>query len=180
MALTVTLRSFFSMRAQTSARELVAWMCETFFSRSGFCSARAKRACRKKIALGARVLCCARSSSNFCARARFVRHSASIATASGKNSSDGAICSIARFSRALELNSHTSGMMGTPRRFISSSSRSRSGRPLSGQRSIRYATAAGRRNMGLCPVCRPEMFSAAPNPAGRKPAERTGRKSMLR
>src|SRR4029077_18441280 len=124
VALTVTLKSFFSMRAQTSARELVAWTCDTFLSRSSRRNPSAKRACRKKIAPGTRLVCCARSSSKLCASAGLARHSASITIASGKNSSDGASCSIVRFKRALEFNSQTNGTTGKLRRFISSSSHS--------------------------------------------------------
>src|SRR6266480_7670943 len=139
VALTLTLAIFCKMRAHTRARELVAWTCETFFSNSGLRNARAKRACRRKIPPGARCSSCARSSSNFCARVGFARHSASMTISSGKSSSCGAICSIFRVKREAASNSHTIGTIARLRRFISSTSRSRSGKSLSGHRSIRYA-----------------------------------------
>ena len=83
------------MIAQTSARALVAWTCDTFCCRNILRNARAKRACAQENSAWHPVRLLRSFFFQSLRQAGFARHSASSTIASGKNSSDGASCSIA-------------------------------------------------------------------------------------
>jgi hypothetical protein len=136
-ALKVTPSNFFNRTPQINARELVAWTCEIFFWANIRRKVIAKRACRKKRSTGGRAVSFARLSSKARTRLRLACHSASIAMASGKNSSCNASRFLAAVNQRSAAKSQTNAVTSGFRFRTSNNSVSIERRVSSGHRSIR-------------------------------------------